>query len=88
MSQACGGKRDPKNPFMLTPTEERVLVMLRAGMTQRQMCNELGRPYPGSQVEVGRVVEKDRLRKLHDDRRGQGSSLATARGAIRMKGTR
>jgi DNA-binding NarL/FixJ family response regulator len=79
-----------RTPFLLTPTEKRILDMRRSGMKCSEITLALGWKeksvgYVGSMLS--RAAEKDRCQILDDRSKGQGSSLSKARGATRMQGT-
>ncbi len=92
MSRARTTNYNVRSPFELTATEEAALKMFRAGMKHKEVMAALGRVVgkKGGGVAIGVIVEKDRLRKLYDDRRGNNrpASLSKARGAVRMEGTK
>lgn len=82
-----------RGQFALTPTEAKVLALVRSGLTHAEIERLLGhKPHRGMSVGalVGAAVDKERLASaiFNDGERGEGSSLSKARGAVRMKGTK
>lgn len=72
-----------RSVFTLTEQEENLLVMIREGMTNGQMSEELGRPVSYRMMVA--AVEKDRLRILRAAERDRPSALTTlakARGTV------
>lgn len=85
-------KRRPKIPFTLTPMENRVLELYRAGLSLADVAELLG--VKSGAKSLGKIavnaVEKDRLRLYieQSSRKTGVSSLSKARGHERMEGTK
>ena len=77
-------------PFTLTPYEEKIISLKRAGKTTKEIFAAIGvsgKVVSGTSINA--AVEKDRLRRLPDLRRHRGeTSLSVARGNVRMEGTK
>lgn len=82
-------ERNAKGPFLLTAAEDRALKMVRAGMTHREIAEALGlRSITCANQTIYTAIGKERCMALDDRLKCGISSLATARGAIRMDGTK
>ena len=78
--------------FKLTPTEVRVLVMMRQGMKRKEIATALGWKSSSKNGRIGSMcveaAEKERLMNIVDKPTHGRSSLSRARGEIRMQGTK
>ena len=81
--------RNRESVFKMTPTEEKVLALFRSGMSHEEIAAHLGwgvKSYCGRMI--AEAAEKERQQGIIDKKASGISSLATARGTIRMKGTK
>lgn len=78
-----------RNPFRLTKREKQILDLVNEGLNAQQIAAHLGISYTSVGVMSSIAAQKEQCSRFPDVRKSYGtSSLAAARGAKRMKGTR
>jgi hypothetical protein len=72
--------------FEFTEHERRIIALRDSGLSLKEICATLGITGVGHKMQV--IMEKERLARFAEPKSGEHSSLATARGKVRMEGTR